>query len=151
MSYRVRIESQAFDPWRAVANEQRSVPAGASGACSTFVGTVRGQRDSGDVQRLVVEHYAGMTERVIEQQCADAEQRWGTQHILVAHRVGEMCPGDPIVLIAVWAEHRAAAFDACRVLITQLKSNAPFWKREHYAQGTRWVETNTADPGSLSK
>jgi molybdopterin synthase catalytic subunit len=62
---------------------------------------------------------------------------------LIVHRVGEVQPNEPIVLVAVWSAHRAAAFDACRFLIEELKARAPFWKKEQRLENTRWVEHNT--------
>ena len=41
------------------------------------------------------------------------------------------------------AAHRAEAFAACRYLIEELKTRAPFWKRETVGGGARWVEHNT--------
>ena len=73
----------------------------------------------------------------------EAGCRWEILDALIIHRVGAMEPGEPIVLVAVWAAHRAAAFDACRYLIEELKSRAPFWKKEKLAEGERWVEKNT--------
>jgi molybdopterin synthase catalytic subunit len=55
-----------------------------------------------------------------------------------------IAPSETIVLVAVWAAHRAPAFDACRYLIEELKHRAPFWKREILEDGARWVEKNTS-------
>ena len=62
---------------------------------------------------------------------------------LVIHRVGEIQINEPIVLVAVWSAHRAPAFEACRFIVEDLKSRAPFWKREFLDEGIRWVEENT--------
>ncbi|MCB1639800.1 MAG: molybdenum cofactor biosynthesis protein MoaE, partial [Thiothrix sp.] len=65
--------------------------------------------------------------------------------VLLRHRVGDILPGDPIVLVAVWSAHRGASFDACRQMMEMLKHHAPFWKREALSDGShRWVERNTA-------
>jgi molybdopterin synthase catalytic subunit len=106
----------------------------------------RSRRDS--VTGMFLEHYPGMTETYLEKLQAEARQRWAILDSLIVHRVGELRPGDPIVLVAVWAAHRAPAFDACRYLIEELKHRAPFWKRETLADGgSRWVEWNT--PGTV--
>ena len=101
-----------------------------------------------NVQRMTLEHYAGMTERHLEEICVAANQRWDLMEILVIHRVGDLFPGDPIVLVAVWSAHRAAAFEASRHVMEELKSNAPFWKKEILNDGHRWVAKNT--PGTTS-
>jgi molybdopterin synthase catalytic subunit len=96
------------------------------------------------VRSMTLEHYSGMTEAYLEKISQEAAQRWPILDSLVVHRVGDLAPSDPIVLVAVWSAHRAAAFDACRFLIEELKSQAPFWKKETLKSGTaRWVEKNT--------
>lgn len=95
------------------------------------------------VRAMTLEHYPGMTENHLEQIGQEAKARWPILDGLIIHRVGEVQPGDPIVLIAVWSAHRSAAFEACRFLIEDLKSRAPFWKQETLAEGARWVEKNT--------
>jgi molybdopterin synthase catalytic subunit len=92
---------------------------------------------------MSLEHYPAMTHKVLEQLCATACRRWPILDCLVVHRYGELQPADPIVLIAVWSAHRAAAFEACRYLIEELKTSAPFWKRETLTDGERWVAKNT--------
>jgi molybdopterin synthase catalytic subunit len=95
---------------------------------------------------MVLEHYPGMTERHLERIAASAVERWRLDEVLVVHRVGEIRPGDAIVLVAVWSAHRAHAFESCRHIMEDLKSNAPFWKKERTADGSRWVAGNT--PGT---
>jgi molybdopterin synthase catalytic subunit len=60
------------------------------------------------------------------------------------HRVGDILPNEPIVLVAVWTSHRGDAFDASRYIMEALKSKAPFWKKEVLkSEDQRWVEKNT--------
>ena len=84
-----------------------------------------------------------MTARHLQASCDRARERRVLDDILVIHRVGELFPGDPIVLVAVWSAHRKDAFEACRFIMEDLKSEAPFWKREETDSGHRWVEKNT--------
>ena len=80
----------------------------------------------------------------IRDRISDAHSKWDIQDALIVHRVGDISPGEPIVLTVVWSAHRAAAFDACRFLMEALKSRAPFWKKETLKDGShRWVEQNT--------
>jgi molybdopterin synthase catalytic subunit len=92
---------------------------------------------------MVLEHYPGMTEKHLEKICEQARTRWELNDSLIVHRVGELHPGDPIVLVAVWSAHRKAAFEASRWLMEELKTQAPFWKKEQLADASRWVEKNT--------
>jgi len=90
-----------------------------------------------------LEHYPGMTEAHLGQIAEAAMQRWEIQDVLLVHRTGEVAPNDPIVLVAVWSAHRAAAYEANRFIMEDLKSRAPFWKKETLEAGDRWVESNT--------
>ena len=98
---------------------------------------------AGVVTAMTLEYYPGMTEKHLEAISLEAARRWDILDSLIAHRVGEVQPGEPIVMVAVWSAHRAAAFDASRFLMEELKSRAPFWKKESLGEGSRWVEQNT--------
>jgi len=144
----VRIAHEPFEPWRTLAEfEQNHLSLrGKSGAAAVFVGSMRNVNEGDAVRAMNLEHYPEMTERHLEAICAEARERWQLLETLVVHRVGELRPGDPIVLVAVWSAHRAAAFEASRHIMEDLKSRAPFWKKEILDDGHRWVASNT--PGS---
>lgn len=116
---------------------------GRYGATAIFIGTMRDFSDGETVRGMALEYYPGMTERHLQHIVETAGREWPLLDALVVHRVGELQPNDPIVLVAVWSAHRAAAFAACRFIMEELKSKAPFWKREDTADGSRWVEHNT--------
>lgn len=141
----VELRQAGFDPWRELENYQAKAPslAGKYGATSVFVGTMRDFNEGDEVRDMLLEHYPGMTEKSLERIVEKARQRWNFLDTLVVHRVGEVRPNDPIVLVAVWSAHRGAAFDACRQIMEELKSRAPFWKRETLAEKSRWVGKNT--------
>ena len=140
----VLIRDVAFDPHDEERAFAASLPVGAFGATASFVGTMRDFNEGDGVTGMTLEHYPAMTERELERIVEEARERWDIVDTLVVHRVGEILPGEPIVLAAVWSAHRAAAFDACRFLMEALKSRAPFWKKETLADGdSRWVEKNT--------
>ena len=140
---RIEIRQTPFDPWQEVAACQQCINAGKSGAVASFVGTMRDFNEGEAVQAMTLEHYPGMTEKHIREICEQAGKRWQMLDCLVLHRVGEIQIGEAIVLIAVWAAHRGDAMDACRFIIEDLKSRAPFWKKERLANHDRWVESNT--------
>jgi molybdopterin synthase catalytic subunit len=75
----------------------------------------------------------------------EAEERWELMGVRVIHRVGELKPHDPIVLVAVTSAHRGEAFQACEFIIDYLKTRAPFWKKEVTAEGERWVDARHTD------
>jgi len=142
----IEIRDTAFDPWTVLAgyeSAQAGARAGRFGATAVFVGTMRDFNQGDAVKGLFLEHYPGMTEASLEKIAAQAAQRWDLIDTLVVHRVGELKPGEPIVLVAVWSAHRKDAFEASRYLMEELKSRAPLWKKERLAEGSRWVEKNT--------
>ncbi len=141
---RVTITESAFDPLQEVAVYQKSLPAGKFGATAVFVGTMRDFNDGNTVTSMTLEHYPEMTERHLTQLAEQVRHSCNVTHLLIKHRVGEIHPGESIVLVAVWSEHRAAAFEACEMMVENLKSQAPFWKKENLVAGqSRWVEHNT--------
>ncbi len=141
----VILSEAGFSPYRELDVYQQHMhgKAGKYGATAVFVGNMRNLNLGDTVIRMDLEHYPGMTERRLERIAEEAIARWDLVDALVIHRVGEIHPGDPIVLVAVWSIHRGAAFDACRYIIENLKHSAPFWKKEFLSAGDRWVETNT--------
>ena len=142
----VSLRDAPFDPYAELAAYERArFPArGQFGASAHFIGTMRDLNEGDLVSQMTLEHYPGMTEKHLDAICADAGARWTLLDTLVVHRVGLLQPGDPIVLVAVWSAHRAEAFTACRHIMEDLKSKAPFWKKETTADGARWVARNTA-------
>jgi molybdopterin synthase catalytic subunit len=140
----IDVRAVPFDPYRELSVfEQRQARHGKYGASVSFIGTMRDFNDAAPVAAMTLEHYAGMTEKYLQRIVGEACQRWDVMDVAIVHRVGALNPGDPIVLVAVWSAHRAAAFDACRYLIEELKTRAPFWKKESNGAVERWVEHNT--------
>lgn len=142
----VRVQSEDFD----TAAEVERLTAGCTdiGAVVTFTGLVRGGADGGPengVERMILEHYPEMTAVQIEKIVDEACTRWKLQDALVIHRVGELRPGERIVLVVTLSAHRRDAYEASEFIIDWLKTKAPFWKREQSADGERWVEAKSDD------
>jgi len=121
------------------------------GAIACFIGTVRDLNEGDAVSTMTLEHYPGMTEQSLEAICHEARSRWDIDDALVVHRVGELHPGDQIVLVVVTSAHRGHAFDACEFIMDYLKTRAPFWKKERTPQGDRWVEARSTDDQAASR
>ena len=117
--------------------------AGAFGAISVFVGTMRDFNQGDTVKSMHLEHYPEMARACIEQVIERAADRHEIGDVLVIHRTGDVLPGEAIVLVAVWAAHRRDAYGANRYIMEELKSRVPFWKRESLEGKARWVEQNT--------
>src|SRR5262249_33319214 len=118
------------------------------GAVATFTGFVRG--DDG-LTALCLEHYPGMTEREIGRIAEEAKKRWPLSGLTILHRVGRLTVGERIVLVAVAASHRGAAFAACEFLMDYLKTRAPFWKEEERDGKTSWVEAKASDDSAAER
>lgn len=140
----VEIRDTQFEPYQLLLEYQaQSEIAGQYGATAVFVGSMRNFNEGDQVNSMVLEHYPGMTENYLAKISEEAAKKWQLLDSLIIHRVGEVLPDDPIVLVAVWSAHRAEAFDASRYLMEELKSRAPFWKKEGLEKGSRWVAKNT--------
>ncbi len=143
---KVIIDTNEFDPWKVLVDYQQEQAklVGQYGATAVFVGTMRDFNEGDNVSEMFLEHYPGMTERHLENICQQATGEYQLLESLVVHRVGVIKPNDPIVLVAVWTAHRKQAFEACREIMEDLKSKAPFWKKEQVnGVQERWVEKNT--------
>ncbi|QIB67091.1 molybdenum cofactor biosynthesis protein MoaE [Kineobactrum salinum] len=117
----------------------------AAGAVVTFTGYVRAASDGAAVTALELEHYPGMTERSLLSILQQASSRWPLLAATVVHRVGWLPLGEPIVWVGSCASHRGDAFAACEFVMDYLKTDAPFWKKEHGPDGARWVESRATD------
>ncbi|MBB3193324.1 molybdenum cofactor biosynthesis protein MoaE [Roseateles terrae] len=148
-SPRVRIQTEDFD----LSAETLSLRAddGGVGAVVSFVGTVRDAADGTPVSLMELEHYPGMTEASIEAMVDEAFRRFDILGARVIHRVGPLEARAQIVLVLVSSRHRGQAFQACEFLMDYLKTQAPFWKKEHGPQGAHWVDARVTDDEALAR
>ncbi len=114
------------------------------GAVVSFVGTVR-DSDNESIVKMTLEHYPGMTEKALEKIANQAADRWPLGNTTIIHRVGELDINDQIVLVITTSKHRKAAFEACEFIMDFLKTQAPFWKKEHTNNKDTWVEAKDSD------
>ena len=121
------------------------------GAVASFVGVVRDVNDGSGVHAMTLEHYPGMTEKSLAEIVVEARGRWDVMDATVIHRVGELAPGDNIVLVVVASAHRGDAFAACEFVLDYLKTRAPFWKKEETPEGGRWVDARESDDVAAEK
>jgi molybdopterin synthase catalytic subunit len=141
----ITLRDESFDPYEVLADFSRALGSrrAAFGASAHFVGTLRNHNEGRVVERLWLEHYPGMTEQAIARLVTEERDRRHFGPALIWHRVGDVLPGDTLVVIAVWSPHRRAALEGCQVLIERLKHEAPLWKQEFGSWGSAWVEKNT--------
>ena len=120
-----------------------------SGACVTFEGRVRQQNDGRGVKSLDYEAFAPLAEKEGLKILGEAREKFAVLDLVCVHRTGSLALGDLAIWIAVTAEHRGAAFEACRYVIDEAKARVPIWKKEHYADGsTEWINCATRGPGA---
>jgi molybdopterin synthase catalytic subunit len=113
----------------------------ANGASVLFVGTVRDVNDGRAVSGIEYTAYEAMARTELDAIVDEAASRYGTNDIVVEHRVGRLGLGEASVAIAVAHPHRAEAYEASRFVIEELKRRVPIWKREEYLDGTReWID-----------
>lgn len=143
MTPEVRIQRADFDLGAEVAALGRGNAN--IGAVVSFTGLCRDE--SGRLAALELEHYPGMAEAEIARVAAEAAARWPLSGLVAVHRFGLIKPGEQIVLVIAASSHRREAFEAADFLMDYLKTRAPFWKREHLADGTLggWVEAKEVD------
>ena len=119
------------------------------GAVSSFTGI---SRDDGGVTAIELEHYPGMTESSLMRLIDEAFTRWALLGAAIVHRIGRVAVGEPVVVVGAASRHRADALEATAFLIDRLKTDAPFWKKEHYADGTSvWVDAKSSDDDRSSR
>ncbi|WP_331373923.1 molybdenum cofactor biosynthesis protein MoaE [Sinorhizobium chiapasense] len=139
----VRVQREDFD----LAAEVSALSRGRAdiGAVVTFSGLCRDE--AGALSALELEHYPGMAEAEIERICREAVKRFRLEAAIAIHRFGKIMPGENIVLVVTASSHRQAAFDGAGFIMDFLKTSAPFWKKEHRADGSAggWVSAKDAD------
>lgn len=150
----IRVQEDSFD----VGRELATLTSGRTdiGGIGVFIGLVRDFIDDGDgspaaIRAMTLEHYPGMTEKMLSEIEAEARRRWKLDEVLIIHRHGRLAPGDPIVMVACAAAHRGDALEACTFLIDWLKTRAPFWKCEDTEAGEKWVAARESDDDAAKR
>ncbi|WP_076587375.1 molybdopterin synthase catalytic subunit MoaE [Vibrio ostreicida] len=122
-----------------------------AGAVMTFVGKVRDINLGDSVTGLYLQHYPGMTEKILNEVCEQAKKNWPLLQVRVVHRVGELAMGEQIVFVGVSSEHRHSAFAAGEFIMDCLKTRVPFWKKERTHTGSRWLESRASDEAAAQR
>jgi molybdopterin synthase catalytic subunit len=149
---RVAIRDEPIDD-DLITELRATVPTAADGAVVVFVGQTRetpgtpapgqeaaaAQHTGERVSRLEYEAFEDMALDVLRAIGAEIEQQFGVRRLAIVHRSGSVAVGEASVVIVAAAPHRAAAFDAARYAIEELKARAPIWKAEHFASGSVWL------------
>ncbi|MCG3125637.1 MAG: hypothetical protein CHACPFDD_00462 [Phycisphaerae bacterium] len=134
-----RLVREVIDPLALI----REVENAAVGAIASFFGTVRYETRGEGVGLRALEYtaYDAMALSDMARLCSLAAQEHEIYKAVLVHRLGVLKIGDISVAVVVSAAHRAAAFDACRMLIEAVKKSTPIFKRELWHDGRQdWVD-----------
>jgi MoaE-MoaD fusion protein len=129
------LSAAPLDPAAPVAEVARED----AGGIASFVGTVRRRSRDRDVLYLEYEAYEEMAEEMLRRLADELTAKHDLCAVAIHHRVGRVGIGEPSVVIACSAPHRAAALEACREAIDTLKTTIPLWKKEVYTGGEEWI------------
>lgn len=139
----IRVQQEDFDVGAEIKALTKGNPS--IGGVVSFIGLVRDIAGDRSIDTMTLEHYPGMTEKMLARIEEEAQERWNLDASLIIHRYGPLNPGDQIVLTITASAHRQDAFEANEFLMDWLKTKAPFWKREAGADGDNWVEAKDSD------
>ena len=134
MTVIVKVDAESLDPEAL----RILIDTGGCGSVVSFVGLTRGEENGSLVERLEFDSWEDELPRVLEEIAEESISRFGVNSVLVAHRTGSVGPGEPIVCIHVGSAHRKEGFSACEWLISELKNQAPLWKKEIREDGEFW-------------
>lgn len=144
MTVLIQVQAEPLDIASLLA--QASLSAHDFGAQVTFTGWVRQHDYATPITHLHLEHYPQVTETEIARIVANSLQKWPISEVVVVHRVGKIAVGEPIVFVLTQAAHRGDAYAANEYLMDYLKTSAPFWKQECFADGSAaWVAAKASD------
>ena len=140
----ILITDKTLHPWNLLSRCEARLDAGSYGACAVFVGNMRTRHQGREVVSMRIECYPAM----VKKQLADLLLRHQSYRrlidVLVAHRIKNVYPGDCVVVVAVWSEHREEAYEVNRDILEALKSTIPFWKKETLADKSQsWLKDNS--------
>ena len=146
---RLSIQTDDFD----LATEYQSLRrlSSAVGAVVTFTGLVRDFEGQGSIDSMSLQHYPGMTEKLLQEIVDQANSRWNLLGTTVMHRVGKLLPCDQIVFVGVASQHRADAFEAAQFMMDYLKTQATFWKKVDQNGQQQWVESKDSDQAASQR
>lgn len=133
----VNIQKKKFNPQKIIKLIEKEKN---YGALVSFIGSVRENTKDGKINKLVIEHYEKMANKVIYETALIAKDKWGLDYCYITHRYGTLSIGEPIVMVVTCSKHRKEAYQANQYIIDSLKVNAPFWKKEISDSESRWVK-----------
>ena len=131
-----RVTRDPLDP----AEHYAAVQDPAAGATVSFSGVVRDHDHGRSVLRLEYSAHPSAEQTLFEVLGEVAAASVGVRAIAASHRIGALAVGDAALVVAVAADHRAAAFQTAALMVDNIKERLPVWKHQYFADGTdEWV------------
>lgn len=106
------------------------------GALVVFGGTVRLANAGREVTSMDYSAYGPLAARTLADIERETIEAFDIHACRLQHRTGALALGEVSVYVVVRAVHRAAAFDAARHALEELKARVAVWKNEYYSDGT---------------
>ena len=142
----IKLTHESINPYKLISDyEKANCDAKTIGGECIFIGYMRSNNSTRqDVASMDLEFYPKMTSSYLKNLSKTILTKYKLENILIAHRVGRVFPGDCIVVVCCWSMHRKESIEAVKIVLEDLKHNAPLWKKEHFNDKTSaWVEKNT--------
>lgn len=117
----------------------RKVQSVNAGAITVFIGTVREMTNGKRTLSLQYEAYVPMAVKSLQKIGSEIEEKWPDTKAAITHRIGCLEISEAAVVIAVSSPHRQVAYEANQYAIERIKEIVPIWKKEYWADGTKWI------------
>ena len=134
MAVHIEVDSKPLD----ISRLRGIIDSKGCGSVVSFVGLTRDVEDGVLVKGLEFDAWENELPRVLQRIAEEAISTFRVSFIVMSHRTGFVEPGQEIVCIHVGSAHRAEGFTACSWLISELKRQAPLWKKELREDGEFW-------------
>jgi len=141
MSVLARLVREPIDTARLTTATSRD------GAVCLFVGVVRDENRGRTVVAIDYEAYEEMALPLLQEIAEETLRLHPVTEVRLVHRLGRLAVGEASVAVAVASPHRDEAFAACRRAIDAVKARVPIWKKEHYADGSEWLDLGPGGGG----
>ncbi len=103
-----------------------------AGAVVVFWGVVREVENGRKIEGIDYEAHTVMAEHQLRLVAETATEKFQLKKIVAHHRIGFVRTGEPSLVLQVSARHRAAAFEASKWIVDELKKKVPIWKRPRF-------------------
>ena len=112
-----------------------------SGAVISFLGKVMPSNNKKKIKSMDIEIYEEMALYQTKIAINNLLKKFQIHDYLIMHRYGNLKPGEIIIFVIVASEHRKEGFIFIQDILLYFKKKITFWKKENYAQYSRWLNS----------